>query len=235
MNPTDTASSEKLVFGLVTGQPIDVRVADDGWLITEQGDSTDEWVEVEPLVFEHVEEDSTLMFRETDGEVTHLLDGLSAYEQIGYHERLSVQGQVAAAATLLGLTGLVGWPVARGWRRYRGGDSPRATVTRARWVAGAGVAGLLGFVLAFVALSVAVAAMGRPTLFDRPPAWFEVVFVVPTLGAIVTAGAVAYAVRAWVQGDWSLATRVHYSVVVIAATILYWLLQYWNLLWVRAG
>ncbi|WP_239640286.1 hypothetical protein [Halorubrum distributum] len=235
MNPTDTASSEKLVFGLVTGQPIDVRVADDGRLITEQGDSTDEWVEVEPLVFEHVEEDSTLMFRETDGEVTHLLDGLSAYEQIGYHERLSVQGQVAAAATLLGLTGLVGWPVARGWRRYRGGDSPPATVTRARWVAGAGVAGLLGFVLAFVALSVAVAAMGRPTLFDRPPAWFEVVFVVPTLGAIVTAGAVAYAVRAWVRGDWSLATRVHYSVVVIAATILYWLLQYWNLLWVRAG
>ena len=70
VNATDTVSSEKLVFGVFTGQPIDVRVADDGRLITEQGDSTDEWVEVEPLVFEHVEEDSTLLFRETDGELT---------------------------------------------------------------------------------------------------------------------------------------------------------------------
>jgi CubicO group peptidase (beta-lactamase class C family) len=235
VNATDTVSSEKLVFGLFTGQPIDVRVADDGRLITEQGDSTDEWVEVEPLVFEHVEEDSTLVFRETDGEVTHLLDGLNAYEQIGYHERLSVQGWLTVAASLIALTGLVGWPAARGWRRYRGGGSPPASATRARWVAGAGVGGLLLFVLAFVALSVAVASTGRPTLFNRPPAWFEVVFVVPTLGAIATAGAVAYAVRAWVRAEWSIATRIHYSLVVVAATLLYWLLQYWNLLWVRMG
>ncbi|EMA70288.1 serine hydrolase domain-containing protein, partial [Halorubrum kocurii] len=235
VNATDTVSSERIVFGLFTGQPIDARVADDGRLITEQGDRTDEWVEVDPLVFEHVEKDSTLVFRETDGEVTHLLDGLNAYEQIGYHEQLSVQGRVAAAATVIALTGLVGWPAARGWRRYRGGDSPPASVTRARWVAGAGVAGLLLFVLAFVAVSVAVTSMGRPTLFDRPPAWFGIVFVVPTLGAITTAGAVAYAVRAWVRADWSIAARIHYSAVVVAATALYWLLQYWNLLWVRMG
>jgi len=235
VNATDTVSSERIVFGLFTGQPIDARVADDGRLITEQGDSTDEWVEVEPLVFEHVEKDSTLVFRETDGEVTHLLDGLSAYEQIGYREQLSVQGWLTMAASVVVLTGLVGWPAARGWRRYRGGDSPPESVTRARWIAGAGIAGLLLFVLTFVAVSVAVASMGRPTLIDRPPAWFEVVFVVPTLGAIATAGAVAYAVRAWVREDWSIATRVHYSAVVVAATVLYWLLQYWNLLWVRMG
>lgn len=235
MNATDTVSSEKLVFGLVSGRPIDVRVADDGRLITEQGDSTDEWVEVEPLVFEHVEEDSTLVFRETDGEVTHLLDGLSAYERIGYHERLSVQGWLTVAASVVALTGLVGWPVARGWRRYRGEDSPPPSATRARWVAGAGVASLLLFVLTFVAVSVAVTSMGRPTLFDRPPAWFEIVFVAPTLGAMATAGAVAYILRAWVRTDWSIAARVHYSAVVVAATVLYRLLQYWNLLWVRMG
>ena len=235
VNTTDTVSSEKLVYGLLTGQPIDARVADDGRLITEQGDSTDEWVEVEPLVFEHVEEDATLLFRETNGEVTHLLDGLGAYERIGYHERLSVQGRIAAAATVVGLTGLVGWPAAWGLRRYRGSDSPPASATRARWVAGAGVAGLLLFVLAFVTVSVAVASMDRPTLFNRPPGWFELVFVVPTLGVVATAGAVASAVRAWVRGEWSIATRVHYAAVVVATTVLYWLLQYWNLLWVRLG
>jgi len=235
VNTTDTVSAEKLVYGLLTGQPVDVRIADDGRLVTEQADRTDEWVEVEPLVFEHVEEDSTLLFRETDGDVTHLLNGLSAYEQIGYHEQLSVQGWLTVAASVIALTGLVGWPAARGWRRYRGGESPPQSVTRARWVAGTGLAGLLLFVLSFVGVIVAVASMDRPTLFNRPPAWFEVVFVVPTLGVIAAAGAVAYAARAWLRDDWSLVTRIHYSAVVGATSVLYWLLQYWNLLWIRMG
>jgi CubicO group peptidase (beta-lactamase class C family) len=205
---TDSASSEKLIFGLLTGAPIDVRVADDGRLLTEQGDSTEEWVEVDPLVFEHVEEDATLLFRETDGEVVHLLDGLGAYERIGYHERLSVQGQLSVVATVIALTGVVGWPAAYGWRRYRGGDSPPTTVTRARWVVGMGIAGLLLFILAFVGAGAIVSAMDRPTLFNRPPLWIEGVFVIPTVGAVATTGAVGYAVRVWLQGEGSLTGRV---------------------------
>ncbi|MFC6725566.1 serine hydrolase domain-containing protein, partial [Halobium palmae] len=122
VNTTDNETAEKLVFGLLTGSPIDVRVADDGRLITEQGGSRDEWVEVEPLVFDHVEEDSTLLFREDDGEVTHLLDGLGAYEKLGVHEQLSVQGWLATVATVTALTGLLGWSAAAGRRRFRGGD-----------------------------------------------------------------------------------------------------------------
>jgi len=234
VNTTANPSSEKLVFGLLTGQPIDVRVADDGRLITEQGGNTDEWVEIEPLVFEHAEEDATLLFR-GDGEVTHLLDGLGAYERVGPLEQLSVQGWLAAVAGVAALTGLVGWPAAAGWRRYRGGESPSASVARARWVAGAGVASLPVFVLVLVGVAAAVASMDAPTLFNRPPAWFEAVFIVPTMGVVATAGAAGYAVRAWIQRDWPLAARVHYSVVVAGAIVLFWLLQYWNLLWVRTG
>lgn len=235
VNTTDNTSAEKLVFGLLTGQPIDVRVADDGRLITEQGDRRDEWVESEPLVFEHIEEDATLLFREEDGTVTHLLDGLGAYERIGYHERLSVHGQMAVAAGLIVLTGLLGWPAAAGWRRYRGGESLPTSATKARWVAGAGVAGPFVLVLALLGVAVAVASMDGPTLFNRPPAWFEAVFIIPTLGAVATAGAIGYGVRAWLRSEWTLASRVHYSVVVTAAAVLYALLQYWNLLWVRMG
>jgi len=235
VNTTDNATAEKPVFGLFTGQPIDVRVAADGRLITEQGESTDEWVEVEPLVFEHVEEDATLLFHEENGEVTHLLDGLGAYERIGYLEQLSVQGWLAVIAAVTALTGLLGWPAAAGWRRYRGGESPPPSATRARWVAGAGVAGLPLFVLVLGGVAIAMASMDGPTLFNRPPTWFEVVFVVPTMGALATVGAVGYAARAWLRHDWTLATRVHYSAVVVGAIVLYWLLQYWNLLWIRTG
>ncbi|WP_313691701.1 serine hydrolase domain-containing protein [Halorarum halobium] len=235
VNTTDNATAEKPVFGLFTGRPIDVRVADDGRLITEQGDGREEWVEIDPLVFRHVEADATLLFREDGGDVTHLLDGLSAYEPIGYHEQLSTQGRLAALAAVTVLTGLVGWPAARGWRRYRGGDSPPPPLTRARWVAGAGVAGTALFVAVLVATSVAVAATDGPTLFNRPPGWFEAVFVVPTAGVLATTAAVGLAGRAWLRAEWSLPARLHYSAVVVASAALYWLLQYWNLLWIRVG
>jgi CubicO group peptidase (beta-lactamase class C family) len=235
VNTTDNETAEKLVFGLLTGDPIDVRVDDDGRLITQQGDTTDEWVEIEPLVFTHVEEDSTLMFRTAGGDVTHLLDGLGAYEKIAYHEQLSVQGRLAAVATVTVLTGLLGWPVARGWRQFRGGEPPSSSATRARWVAGAGIAGLVLFVVVLIGASVAVASMDRPTLYNRPPVWFGAVFIVPTIGALVTVGAAGCAGRAWYRRDWSRLARVHYSVVVVALAVLYWLLHYWNLLAVRMG
>ena len=235
VNTTDNETAEKLIFGLLTGEPIDVRVADDGRLITHQGDERDEWVEIEPLVFEHVDDGSILVFREESGAVTHLLDGLGAYERIGYHERLDVQGWLAAIAAVTVLTGFVGWPVARGWRWYRGGEAPPSSATRARWVAGAAVAGLVLFVVVLGGTSVVLASMDRPTLYNRPPAWFGAIFLVPTTGVLCTLGAAAYAARAWYRAGWSLPTRVHYSGVVVAVAALYWLLQYWNLLLVRAG
>jgi hypothetical protein len=204
-------------------------------LITHQGDERDEWVEIEPLVFGHVDEDATLVFCEEDGDVTHLLDGLGAYERISYHEQLDVQGRLAAIAVVTALTGAVGWPAARGWRWYRGGEAPSSSAARARWVAGAAVAGLALFVVALGGTSVALASMDRPTLYNRPPAWFGAIFVVPTIGALCTLGAAGYAARAWYRADWSLPTRVHYSGVVVAVATLYWLLHYWNLLLVRAG
>ncbi|WP_258555389.1 serine hydrolase domain-containing protein, partial [Halopelagius longus] len=135
VHAADNATAEKLLFAFVADEPIDVRVADDGRLITEQGSRRDEWVEVEPLVFEHVEEDSTLLFRTDGGEVTHLVDTLSAYEKVPFHEQLSVHGWTATVAAVTALTGLLGWPAARGVRRFRGGESPPASAARARGVA----------------------------------------------------------------------------------------------------
>lgn len=55
-------------------------------------------------------------------------------------------------------------------------------------------------------------ADGRSTLFDRLRAWFEVVFVAPTLGAVATVGAVGSAVRAWIRGNRPIATRIQYLI-----------------------
>ncbi|WP_231751309.1 hypothetical protein [Halogeometricum sp. CBA1124] len=86
------------------------------------------------------------------------------------------------------------------------------------------------FVVATTLAVVAVTTMDRPTLFNRPPEWFEAVFVVPTLGAVATLVAVGLGARAWHRSEWSLGARVHYALVVAGTVVLYGLLHYWNLL-----
>lgn len=232
VSAAENTSYEKLAVGLLSGSPIEVRVADSGHLVTEQDGETDRWVEREPLVFEHVDGDERLVFRTADGRVTHLFRGLGAYTPMSAVDRLSVQGWLALAATVGTLSGVVGWPAARGWRRLRGREGPPASAGRARWAVGGTVGSLAAFVCAVLALALVLPMTGAPPLFSWPPTWFWLVFGLPTLGAVFAVGAAGYAVAAWRGGWWSLAARLHYSLVVATAAVLVWLAGYWNLLWV---
>jgi hypothetical protein len=49
-------------------------------------------------------------------------------------------------------------------------------------------------------------------------------------GAVLTIGAVAYSVLAWLRRYWGVAFRVYYTVVSVAAVAFVWFLDYWNLL-----
>ena len=232
VSTAENTSYEKLVVGLLSGSPIEVRVAESGHLVTEQGGETDRWVEREPLVFEHVNGDERLVFRTDGGRVTHLFRGLGAYTPMSAVDRLSVQGWLALAATVGALSGVVGWPAARGWRRLRGGTAPPASAGRARWVVGGAVGSLVAFVGVVLALALALPMTGAPPLFSWPPAWFWLVFGLPTLGGLLAVASAGYAVVAWHGRWWSLAARIHYTVVVASAAVLVALASYWNLLWV---
>jgi hypothetical protein len=52
----------------------------------------------------------------------------------------------------------------------------------------------------------------------------------PVLAAVLTVGALVYAVPAWKDDFWGLAGRVHYTLVTVAAVAFVWFLNYWNLL-----
>lgn len=231
---TDSASWGKIIYGMVS-QQVDVQVADNGLLITKQGGTTDRWVEVEPLVFEHIRESSTVAFQtsngEPDGEITHLLQGMSAYEKVTPYEQTSVQGGATAVAAATTLTGVVGWPVAAIWRRYRSTDEPSQGLTQARWIAGGSIACLLGFVGALIVVAIALSMTGQPSLFNRQPAGFGAIFAITTGGAVLAIAALGYAVQAWYRRAWSLLARIHYTAVAIAVITLYVIAHYWNLLW----
>lgn len=220
---------------------VSVSVGDDGVLHTTRGSTTQRWVEVEPLVFEHVTENRRLAFRTagegTDGNVEYLFLGgsVSAYAPVGPVDNLSLHAMLAGI-TILGMLSMVlGSPAAGFVRWYRGGDDATLLPDRsrlrsepaaqARWVASGAVLAFAAFVvLVLVHLGVAPLAV-----LSTPPLTFKALFALSILGVLGTLAAVAYAGHVLYAGSWSRLGRAHYAVVTASLVGFAWLLWYWNL------
>ena len=50
------------------------------------------------------------------------------------------------------------------------------------------------------------------------------------LNAALTLGALVYTALTWKDGYWSVAFRIYYTLVTVAAIAFVWFLNYWNLL-----
>jgi hypothetical protein len=62
------------------------------------------------------------------------------------------------------------------------------------------------------------------SLFDR------IVLGLGVLSALLTVGALVYAVQAWTKGYWGVVFRSYYTLVTVAAVAFVWFLNQWNLL-----
>ena len=62
------------------------------------------------------------------------------------------------------------------------------------------------------------------------PLIFKSVLGLGALSALLTLGALVYAVLAWKDAYWSIAARVYYTLVTVAALAFVWFLNQWNLL-----
>lgn len=216
-----------------------VRVAEDGALVTEGGDSRQRWVEIEPLVFEHVDGGRRIAFGEEDGDVTYLFQGGSptAYGPVEGLANLRLHG-VLALCTLLGvLSSVVRWPggaLLHRLRAERSGETADVTwarllgsrLNRAKLVAGGGaIAILCGLVLMLFHLAVS------PYLvLSDPPITFRALFAAPLLGLAGTVGSLGYTGRLLAERDGSRFELLHYGTVAASLAGLCWLLWYWNLL-----
>jgi len=223
-------TSEKYVGATGTTS---VSVDDQGRLVTSLlGGETQRWVQVDPLYFEEVGGEDALAFLEDDGEITHLAFGNLpplAFERIGVYEQTMVHLAVLGVSLLVFLSALFGWPVSAGWRRYRGvrRSGAESLARYGRWVGGVAAAAFVAFWVVFGGF-----VLTDPTglLFGDPLA-FQLLLLLPLVGAIATVGAVGLAVVAWRDGYWGRWSRLHYSLVALAAVAMVLVLGYWNLLW----
>ncbi len=62
------------------------------------------------------------------------------------------------------------------------------------------------------------------------PLIYKVVLGLGVLSALMTIGVLVYALLAWKNSYWSVAFRLYYTLVTVAAVAFIWFLNQWNLL-----
>jgi hypothetical protein len=192
------------------------------------------WVQVEPLVFQRVDGDAFVVFTEDErSRIAHMfIDAIPIQytTKLLWYQKNSFQLAVAGSCALLFLSACITWPLGTLLSRIR--RAPDAG-TRGRGVPRllAGFASALN--LAFLAGFVWIMPKAMGTLDCGVPTVLIALLCVPLLGAALTAGSVAFAMLTWKNGYWSVAGRLHYTLVTLAAVIFVFFLNHWNLLGFR--
>jgi hypothetical protein len=169
-----------------------------------------------------------MAFHEDDqGRIAYLFTDLTpmmAFERVALYETLGFNMPLLMTSLLMFLSIL---PVAmvgliRG-RRRNADQKPAPRRARAAFhlVVWISVLNLL-----FIAGNV---MFGEQLVFGIPFA-YKVVLGLGVLSALLTVGALFYAVLAWKERYWGVGFRVYYTLVTVAAVAFVWFLNSWNLL-----
>jgi CubicO group peptidase (beta-lactamase class C family) len=205
-----------------------VRVDTDGCLVvTDLEGRLIKCVEAAPLLFREAKGQQRLAFRaDVSGHITHLIlggDPCSAFARLQWYETSAFHHAVAGLSLLVVVSALVAWPiVAFCTRGLRGPASPPRIARLVAWIMA------LLFLLFFICVFQSAAdpqqfAFGVPSIL-------KVALWLPLVAIPLFLAAVWFGVRAWARKYWSLAGRIHYSLVTVAGLALLGWLHYWNLL-----
>lgn len=205
--------------------------------VTNPGDGTlllespfGEWriVEEEPLYFRQVDGPYHMAFREDDrGHIVYLFTDytpMMAFEKVPLYETIGFNMPLLMTSLLLFLSML---PIAlirfiRDRRRVAVQEpSSRRVRAASRVIVWISILNLL-----FIVGNV---VWGEQIVFGIPFA-YKVALGLGVLSALLTVGALVYTVLAWKDRYWSIAFRVYYTFVTVAAVAFVWFLNQWNLL-----
>jgi hypothetical protein len=185
------------------------------------------YAEIEPGLFEQVDGERRLTFREDDqGRVTHLFWGPIALFKASWYQTLEFQLPFVVACLVLFVSTLIVFPVAFLVRRRRGKDEmPSRRASVARWLAA--ITSALNLVLPawFLLLLLEYAET-----YVWPTETVSIITRLWLLSVPLTLGVVALAVLAWKDRYWGMVGRMHYTLVALATVVFVLFLNYWNLI-----
>jgi hypothetical protein len=187
------------------------------------------FVEVEPLFFRQVDGPFSMLFREDDrGRITRMdTDLMPQYGavKLKWYETTGFNVALALGCLLIFLS-MILLAVIHAIRSLRPGEAKTGT-------RGAGIAQSIALVISIlnVVFVVGVALWGNPvTELHDISLIAKIVLGLGVLSALLTVAALFYTVLAWKNGYWRFPSRLHYTVVTLAAIAFVWFLNYWNLL-----
>ncbi len=65
------------------------------------------------------------------------------------------------------------------------------------------------------------------------PSSLKVLLVLPLISAVLALGVLIFTILAWKNKYWFGCGRLHYTLILVAAAVFIWFLNYWNLLGFR--
>ncbi|MGB3639258.1 MAG: serine hydrolase [Rivularia sp. (in: cyanobacteria)] len=233
--PRNTFAKVAAPFG-----DINIKKADNGNLIINTpklfftGKTPDkELVPIDKLLFRRPKDNAYTAFGENkDGEIEYafnpLFPKIGPYEKISWYEDIWVQLGIAAFCTIVFLSAFFMYPVRGIIQRLRGKSAKFESEFNAAWVI-AGVYGTLNLIF-LIGLPLSLWLIGFWKLVYGVPAIVIALLVLPLITTFLTLALLIFSIVIWKYKYWSILSRLHYSLVTLAAIIFIPFLAYWNLL-----
>lgn len=187
-----------------------------------------QWVEIKPLEFIEMGGTDRVVFHEnSQGRITALfLDSLPiiGFTKLALYETNSFSYVVLTVCVALFISALLVWPIRWLLRRRKGAsDAPQAAwAHRLAWT----ISGLFILCLILFAIGIADVENGIAPLA-------QAALMIGLVAAVFSVGLIPLTVSVWKNGYWGLVSRLHYSLVTVAAGGFIWFLNQWNLLGFR--
>lgn len=190
-----------------------------------------EWVATEdPLVFKRIDGGETLIFQQDqDSNIASFVvahDPQAVYLKKNFFDTSGFTLPLAGICLLFFLVTIIAWffKYLSYFRQHIHAVKAPLMPRIAHWLAGCfGVLSLL-FVTAFLSM------MMDPEIIYGAPPLLKPLLVIPIVLVVISVGMLIFTSMAWLRRYWSIAGRVHYTLLTLTALgFLFWL-QYWNLL-----
>lgn len=188
------------------------------------------FVEIEPLVFRQVDRDSLIVFREDGaGSIGAGFYGpapLTAFVKNRWFECPALHLGVLGLSIVLFLSYIISAPVISFVQRRPGAFRSTPLLGRVAH----SVAVVTSLLCLLVLASAFVSVFNAVGLYQGNLPLWRFVQVGSVLVVLLGLGMVASGMPIWCRQLWSLARRVHYTLVTIATVAFVWFLYFWNLL-----
>ncbi len=194
--------------------------------------------EIEPMLFQEVSNGAQVVFQKDDqGKIAYLYDAIFPFASLvkaPWHANPILHLGLLGVCILIFLSALLAVFLGGIVRLVKRGERAvqPALARLARWVSLLVVFLDFAALLGFLAISLFSNELMTMIVYGQTST-INIILTAWLLAAVLTIALAAMTVLVWRKGFWGVMSRIHYTLVTLAALAFVWFLNYWNLLGFR--